>query len=141
MRGFFIDVPYVSSGLRRTYKKRLEVYEGDVDVVKGERITVKADTIHKYTKAKGWVKKSYNGYEYRSAIQMVHSLPSVNNIHDSTIYVTLELAQAAKLLKIKEMAVKYEAELKDLHNLFKRNVPDVTKAVEELGAEYPELFV
>ena len=54
---------------------------------------------------------------------------------------SLELAKAYKLLAIQNMAEEYRKELRSLQELFERNVPDVSEAVNEIKENFPEYFL
>lgn len=141
MRLFFIDIPEVSKGLRRTYYKNLEVFAGSLDE---ETDKVVADTVYKYNSKKDeWVEKPFNRYEYRyvdlGAAQ--DQMPPLDKMKHNTIYTSLELAQAAKLILVEDMARTYEAALRELQEQFDRNVPNVSKPLQALKDQYPEYFI
>ena len=146
MRVYFIDIPEVSSGLRRTYHKKLEVYSGELKECTNRYGYVSniayADTIYKYQAKKGWVEKPYNSKSKVVSDKNIHStMPNISSIGSDTGFTSLELAQAAKMLLINDMREQYERQLVELKEMLARNVPDVSDAVNELKAEHPELFL
>lgn len=141
MRVYYIEKPYLSKGLKRSYKKKLEVFSGEV--IEGKYYpTLAIDCVYKYNdKKKEWVKQSC-GMSIRY-IENAHrtSLPSVSQISSHTTFATLELAQAAKLLAIEKMSQTYKENLRQIQELFERNVPDVKELISEMSNDYPEYFV
>jgi len=139
MRLYFIDVPYVSSGLKRTYHKKLEVFSGEYDK-NAANYSVVIDTIYKFKKGE-WVKSSYTQYrEFNMYIQTyIHS--SMVTLQGNFAFTSPELAQAAKLMLIQKMGITYKKKLKELEELFSRNVPNIDKPLQLLKKDYPEYFV
>lgn len=144
MRVYFIKAPYVSSGLKRSYNKQLEVYSG---VRESGKDVVYSDTVYKYHKGKNaWVEKPCTGKHYvrihDEKRQVVSNMPSLNIMQQqSIVFVSLELAKASKLLLIQYMAKQYEDELVRLKELFTKNVPDVEPMLVEFKEDYPEYFI
>ncbi len=142
---FVIDRPYVSEGLRRTYFKKLEVYECTAKAETawwGEEIRiVKTNFLHSYTPKKGWIKRARK--QGPRDFTQVHKdrVVSTVNTHDRVFYTTLEAAQISKLLLIKQMEEKYLKALQELQDMFKRNVPDYKTPMSDLLNQYPELFL
>ena len=143
MRIYWIDIPYASSGLRRTYRKNLEVFSG----IPNEG-TLQADTICKYMpNKKCWVEKTTTNSKFSMYIgsgPIVHSsMPTIQSMrrYDALMFTTVELAQAAKLILVEVMAKAYQKELEDLQELFDRNVPKVGEPLKALKEDYPEYFI
>lgn len=139
MRVYFIDPPSVSNGLRRTYHKKLEVYSGEL-----QKDRVHADKIYKYLRGK-WVEKPFNGSEsrwVRNQDSIYTTMPPINYMASSySVFTSLEMAQAAKMILIQRMAKQYEEELERLREALSKNVPDVEKPLQELKDQYPEYFI
>ena len=143
MRVYWIDVPYVSSGLKRTYQKRLEVHSG---IQEGNDI--KTDTLHKILRGK-WVEKPstesapyLHGYQgqQRSVPHVI--MPALEEMRKtSSTYATLEMAQAAKMILLQDMTKKYELALDRLRELLRKNVPNIEAPLAVLKADYPEYFI
>lgn len=138
---YTIEIPSVSSGLRRTYFKKLEVFKGTLE---NERFT--ADRVYRYNGVKNaWVDKEFNSTSASKRIYNNHvynSMPPLSYMRNGGIgFTTLELAQAAKLLLIEDMGRSYQKELDRLKDLFERNVPDVKAPLSTIKEEYPEYFL
>jgi hypothetical protein len=139
MRHFLIQYLYVSSGLKRTYHKKLEVFGG---VLNGTNFI--ADTLHSYKKGV-WVEKPIKNpdichvgpNEIRSDITGLEK----NRWNSDLVFTSLDLAKAAKLITIQKLGVVYAEELVRLRELYDRNVPDIKAPLAEMYAEYPEYFV
>ena len=146
MRIYWIDVPSVSSGLRRTYHKKLEVYSG----VKGdEQGCTRSDTLYKILRGK-WTDKGHTkaeftmpyDYKTRTYINKVHTaMPTLSLMRQGCAYANLEMAQAAKMILLEDMKRTYERELDNLRDMLKRNVPDIKKPLAELKEAFPEYFI
>lgn len=114
MRVYYIEKPYMSKGLKRSYKKKLEVFSGEV--IEGPYYAqIKVDSIYKYhNKKKEWIKSPYNTTVRYVENALKTSLPSISHIGSYTTFATLELAKAAKLLAIEKMAQEYKEKLKEI---------------------------
>ena len=146
MRIYWIDVPTVSSGLRRTYHKKLEVYSG---VQEGSGGCTRSDTLYRILRGE-WVDKKHSTSEFsmpfdystRKYNNEIHkSMPQLSLMRRGCAYATLEMAQAAKMILIEDMKRKYEAELDNLRDMLKKNVPNIEKPLAVLKADYPEYFI
>jgi hypothetical protein len=144
MKGYFTKAPYVSANFKKTYCKQLEIYEGEI--TKSEKygkpcMSVTSDTIHTYGK-NGWVAKPYCNWSVNSYNSLPEtSIPDMRKISDNTIFTSLELAKAAKILKIQDLGVQYTKALKNLQDTFYKNVPDVSAPADELRKDHPEFFI
>lgn len=140
MRVYFIKCPHVSSGLRKSYNKQLEVYSGEIN--KG---WVYPDKMYQFNNKKGWVEKTPRLKEGRRIHSRnetpVEMLPKLVEMHEDTLYATLDLAATAKFLLIQRMTKAYEDEIEELRKLFKKNVPNVDKPLEKIREDYPEYFI
>jgi hypothetical protein len=143
MRVYWIDIPSVGKGLKRTYSKKLEVYSGILDSNGQNRIN--SDKSYRYT-SKGW-KETPNasgimyidGWERSPEINVLQTtMPSINNMRRNLVYSSLEMAQAAKIILIEDMKRTYEQELEDLRTRMVKNIPKTDKPLKELKDEYPE---
>ena len=56
MKVYSIELPYVSNGLRKTYKKKLEIYSGTIKDHEKDNSHIYADTLHEFKKGV-WVEK------------------------------------------------------------------------------------
>ena len=148
MRAYWIDVPYVSSGLRRSYMKKLEVYSGEVAE---DGYSVKPDKIYRFLRGK-WVDKGeflgacvYSNYNHQNrtklAIKVHNVMPTIAVMKSGCVYSSLEMAQAAKMILIQEMERQYEVELDRIRELVKKNIPDINKPLAVLKEDYPEYFI
>lgn len=130
---YFIKLPEVSSGLRKIINKKLEVFKGEVttDCLGIRRVL--SDTVYRYnTKKDTWTEHT----DTRELVRL-YQFPA----YGPYVFDTLEKAQVAKLVAIQEMALTHQAELARLQELFKRNVPDVSKPLQTLRENHPEHFL
>lgn len=134
---YCIERPYVSSGLRKTYKKNLEVFSGELINCTGNTYKADLTTIHYWNKDKWYEKPNKKPRAVTTKLENIKDIPSL----DSTNFSSLDAAKISKLLAIKNMEKAYIEELEALKALFERNVPDVSKPLEELRELYPEHFV
>jgi hypothetical protein len=136
-RLYYIKTPHVSSGLKTTYNKQLEVFSGYL-----EGKFCHADKIFLYKKGE-WVEKPSNKSD--KFFIMYSDLECLKQIgqYGGTIlfFDSLDLAIAAKLLLIQKMESVYMKEIKKITETFKRNVPDVEKPLEEMKLKIPEFFI
>lgn len=144
MKVFYIDKPYVSSGLKRTYHKKLEVFEGEAEVydtnVPGKWLSIKQVVyVYTYRKSKGWVRKN-NTTRIHHYFQTKDIATNVS-MSDKAVYTTFEAAAASKLLLIQRMSREYEANIKKLQELYNRNVPATQHLLDEFLEEYPDIFI
>lgn len=146
MRIYWIDAPSVSSGLKRTYHKKLEVYSGTTSE---DGKWADSDTLYRVLRGK-WCDKAHKGstfrlpYMYRQDkrnIEAHETMPTLQEMNAGCAYATLEMAQAAKMILIQHMTKTYEAELVRLRELLKKNVPDIEKPLAVLKEDYPEYFI
>jgi hypothetical protein len=143
MRVYWIDIPSVSKGLKRTYNKKLEVYSGILNSDGQNHIN--SDKIYRYT-SKGWKEtpntsgiRFIGGRERYLEINVPQTtIPSINNMRRNLIYSSLEMAQVAKIILIEDMKRTYEQELEDLRTRMVKNIPKTDKPLKELKDEYPE---
>jgi hypothetical protein len=147
MTYYLIECPYVSSGLKRTYYKKLEVLAGELTPSANSRntySTFKVTAVHTYKKGK-WVEKSgtraISRYVGTGSIHSDLNFTTNSYSQNDKVFTSLELAKAAKLLAIQNMGVVYSKELVRLQELFDRNVPDISVPLAELYTEYPEYFL
>ena len=147
MNVYYIEYPEVSSGLRRTYYKKLEVFYGELlsprtnSYSQEEYYTeFKASSMYSYNAKKNtWVQKPTN----RTFTCRINT----NKIFDTAetsragAYNNLEAACVSKILLIEHMAEEYKKALKELQELFTRNVPDVQQPLNQLLETHPDLFV
>lgn len=137
---YAIKPPYISNGLKRSYNKQIEVFEYSDKIDESNRHEYirrffykngKWETDHKSTRAP-YIRKGVHIYD---EIIMHHT----NGNYEC--FSELEMAQASKFILIERMAKEYEREIKHLHELFKRNVPDVSDEIQQIKKVYPELFI
>lgn len=147
MMVYAIQQPEVSSGLKRTYHKKLEVFECKANKEKSTEVFLIADIQAGYTYSaakKQWIRKpiKHNG-GVRCPRERIHTTSTTTaSYYDKyVLFTTLEAAQVSKLLMIQQMAKKYNKELEELKALFKRNVPNVEEPMNQLLEEYPDLFI
>ena len=148
MKVFLIERPYVSSGLKRTYHKKLEVFECMAvksDASKYAREGYYVDSIqylHAYHQKKGWVKKPYTKSSVNSSIMTRYStIFPTTDTNRSVLYSTLEAAQVSKLLQIKNMENEYKKVIKELEDTFARNIPAYKEPLNHLLEQHPNLFL
>ena len=147
MNVYYIEYPEVSAGLKRTYHKKLEVFYGAFSCPRTnsysqeEYYTVfKTASVYNYnTKKNTWVQKP--------TTQTFSCRININNIFDTAetsrvgVYSNLEAACVSKILLVEHMAEEYKKALKELQELFTRNVPDVQQPLNQLLETHPDLFV
>lgn len=147
MSVFYIQRPEASSGLKRTYHKKLEVFYGEMGAAITNSYTghnrvnsFYATSVYRYNgKTKSWIEKPHVETFFGTyQAENVFSTPETRKIG---FYTTLEAACLAKLLLIQEMEKKYKKALNDLEALFKRNVPDINKPLDQLLDKHPDLFI
>ena len=148
---FYIQYPYVSAGLRRTYNKKLEVFEIEVEKItrnspQGEQVYyqhIETHWVHAYNNKKAqWIKKPSKKHFYMNILEeCLTSTADITGTTQDHLYTTLEAAIAAKLMLIQRMAITYKKELVTIQELLDRNVPDVQKPLDILLDEHPDLFI
>lgn len=146
MTVYVIKRPEVSSGLKRTYHKNLEVIEckGRSGKEKPHIVIEQVCAIHKYSPAKkAWIRKAIGTQSNSFYSPELHTTPitALNARHGDLVFTTLEAAQVTKLILIERLKKTYEAELAQLRELFKRNVPNVQEPMDQLLEEHPDLFI
>lgn len=141
---YMIEIPSVSNGLKRTYHKKLEVFE-KVYLGYNENGFPKYQTVkeHVYNKRNGWIERKSNGYAEIVRNPINHNLMQKASSYTKVLYFSdLEAAKSTKILLINDMKKKkYEEELSDLRKRMEKNVLDVVDLVEEVKEKYPEDFV
>jgi len=150
MRVFVIERPYMSSGLKRTYHKKLEVFEctaveskatRDRPFAGGWRID-SIECLHTYHPKKGWVKKLYTkSSPTNSSTTKYSTICPTADTNSSVFYSTLEAAQVSKLLLIKRMENEYKTAIKELEGTFARNIPAYKDPLNQLLDQHPDLFL
>lgn len=130
---YFIKFPEVSSGFRKIINKKLEVFKGEVTTDSLGIRQVLSDTVYRYNAKKDTWTEHTNTRE----LVRLYQFPT----YGPNVFDTLEKAQIAKLVAIQKMALMHQAELARLQELFKRNVPDVSKPLQTLRENHPEHFL
>lgn len=130
---YFIKFPEVSSGFRKVINKKLEVFKGEVTTDSLGIHQVLSDTVYRYNAKKDTWTEHTNTRE----LVRLYRFPT----YGPNVFDTLEKAQVAKLVAIQKMALMHQAELARLQELFKRNVPDVSKPLQTLRENHPEHFL
>jgi hypothetical protein len=140
----------VSSGLKRTYHKKLEIFEctaveANTSIYayaqKGYYVN-SIQYVHAYHPKKGWVKKPYTKSSLNSSAMTRYStICHTTNTSQNVLYSTLKAAQVSKLLLIKSMENKYKKAIKELEDTFARNVPAYKEPLNHLLDQHPDLFL
>jgi hypothetical protein len=138
---FAIEIPSVSHGLKRTYKKKIEVFEVIISS------TYKGDSVHKFsshikheyfTKTNKWVMSNYSHFHGSARIEKDIVEKSVNKI---LIFDDIGKAIISKILLIKDMGLRYERELISLQESYDKNVPRVENVLLDMQNKFPEHFL
>jgi len=144
MHVFVIERPYVSSGLKRTYHKKLEVFEctavetSVAHPFAGWWCIDNIECVYTYHPKKGWLEKACTKYPGDiDHFTIIHHTPHLNGV----VYATIEAAQVAKLLMIKRMVETYKASIKELEACCARNVPAYKDPLNQLLDQHPDLFL
>lgn len=136
---------YASSGLKRTYNKKIEV----VKFVKleEERARYVAEEVYRY-KNDGTFKVGKSSDSFMSNHHLpIHDGPSTSHPAygvNFTLFYDQDMAYISKVQSIENLKRSYTAELQCLQNLFDKNVPDLsghTAAVQAIKEEHPEKFI
>lgn len=138
MKLYFIDAPYTSSNLKRTYYKNLEFFAGDYDF---SNTFIRPHTIYTYKKG-SWVSKPQTGGgRYLTPTALYETLPDRSKINGHAFFTSPELAQTAKLLLLQELATDFSKTIADLQNTFNKSMPNIDKPLKNLQEKYPEYFL
>jgi len=145
VNAFYIERPYTSSGLRRTYFKKLEVYYGEIKEIERYNRSyytwARTISVFVYNNKKGcWIEKPTKKY-FSVSIPKNKLLETTSRRSEECFYTSLEAACVSKLLLIQRMGDVYKKELQELQELYDRNVPDVQKPLDALLDEHPDLFI
>lgn len=144
---YLIKQPSISSGLRRSYNKQLEVLECCTNVNTSDENVMYLDkviAIHKYHAGKKqWIRKpSSKSIQARCIRQHIHTTTCTTPLYtEYVMFTTVEAAQASKLILIEQLKNTYEKEIERLQTLFKRNVPNIDEPMNQLLETHPDLFI
>jgi len=132
---FLIKQPYASSGLKVTYNKTLEVYEG----ILNNRHFVATS---KHTKkGKVWKEQKITTTNcfYQSVVATLANLSYHHSY--SLVFSTFDEAYLAKCLLIERMRKDYLLAITQLQEKLNRNVPNIDIDLTNLSSRYPEYFI
>lgn len=141
LKVFLIEHPCVSAGLKRTYFKKLEVFEGTATERGGGMYVLDSvQFCYKYTPKKGWVKRPHTRFPGNITRSHLNLFSTANTSHVG-FYTTLEAAQVSKLLLVRRMEEEYRKAIKELEDTFARNVPAYKEPLNQLLDQHPDLFI
>lgn len=139
-KAFMILQPAVSKGFKRTYHKKIEVYECELDIA-----------IDRYYKKKKHLFKN-NKWEISDLNKRTDSMRIIvrGDLYTESssgsggtefYFESFELAYISKVLMIQNMGETYLKNLEELKEQYKRNVPNVNNHLDIIKDKYSEYMI
>lgn len=138
---YVIEAPFVSAGLKKTFKKKIEVHRALVDE---NYKTLKITLFYKTKPTSDWKQKKSNLKIHNYGV--INKDVIISNViqipkNSKMFFYDFNVAYMSKVMLIKKMKERYLNEIKEITNIMNNNVPDIDNLIEEFQEQYPEYFV
>lgn len=135
---YAIDKPYLSSGLRKSYCKQLEVHKMELNEISNQYCAVQT---YVFKKGQWLVVKTASKSMYASA--KIHATICKDSPLNNTmlLFEKFDDAVDTKYLLLEKLKSEYKKEIEYIEDLMERNVPDVSDKCDKIRLKHAELFI